>query len=97
MSGGEIRVGFAALKQAAATLTNEAAAIEGLLEDERGILTTLGNGWNGEAKEAWHANQQRWQQKADELNVILDQLAGALNGVVEDYEKTENANKERWS
>ncbi|MCT7658647.1 WXG100 family type VII secretion target [Mycobacterium deserti] len=96
MTDGGIRVNFAAVAGAATDLTAQANQIEGLLNDERGILTTLGGAWNGAAKEAWQANQQRWQVQADELNMILDRLATTLTEVAGDFEKNENANKQRW-
>jgi ESAT-6 family protein len=94
--GGDIKVNFAALDAAAADLTGQANSIEGLLNDERGILSTLAGAWQGDAKDAWHANQQRWQAKADELNVILDKLASTLTEVADDFRNHENASKKQW-
>jgi WXG100 family type VII secretion target len=93
---GDIKVNFAALNQAGADLSTQANAIEGLLDDERGVLTTLNDAWTGSAKEAWHANQQRWQAKADELNAILHRLAATVSEIAQDAEAAENANKEAW-
>jgi WXG100 family type VII secretion target len=66
------------------------------LSDERAILTSLGGAWTGTAKEAWHANQQRWQTKADELNAILGRLASTVTEIGQDFEAAEKANKEFW-
>lgn len=93
---GDIKVNFAALEQSAANLTQQANTIQGLLSDERGILDTLGGAWTGEAKEAWHANQQRWQAKADELNATLQRLAATLSEVSEDFQRNEKVNQEQW-
>lgn len=93
---GEIRINFAALESAATDLTQQANGIEGLLSSERGILDALAGAWTGAAKEAWHANQQRWQIKADELNAILQRLASTLTDVAQDLREAEKANKQSW-
>jgi WXG100 family type VII secretion target len=92
----DIKVNFAALDAAAADLRRQANTIEGLLNDERGILDSLGGAWQGDGKDAWHANQQRWQTRADELNTILYTLAATLTEVADDFRKNENASKKQW-
>jgi early secretory antigenic target protein ESAT-6 len=90
MSGGEIAINFAELEQAAQELTTQAQAIEGLLTQEREVLTTLGGAWTGSGAKAWQAEQQRWQQKADDLNAALRQLSSAVAAVAEEMKKIES-------
>lgn len=93
---GEIEYNFGSLDQAAGQLTEHATQIEGLLDQERQVLTTLDGAWTGAAKEAWQAEQARWQKHADDMDTILHQLASAVTEVTDDMKKVESANTEQW-
>jgi early secretory antigenic target protein ESAT-6 len=94
---GEIEYNFGSLDQAAGQLTAHATKIEGLLDEERQVLTTLDGAWTGAAKEAWQAEQARWQKHADDMNAILHQLASAVTEVTEDMKQVENTNTNHWN
>ena len=95
--GDEIAYNFASLDQAAVELTTQAQQIEGLLDREREVLTTLSGSWEGSAKVAWQANQQRWQQHADDLNMVLRQLSTAATEVAQEMRKIESDNETMWN
>jgi WXG100 family type VII secretion target len=82
-------IAYSTVDQAAAELTGQAEQIEGLLSQEREVLTTLGVAWTGDGSTAWQHQQQRWQQRADDLNAALRSLTSAVNEVVADMKKHE--------
>ena len=96
MSDGEIQYNVPGVIQQAQDLGREATAIAGLLEQERQMLTTLSGAWTGTAKEAWLAQQQRWQQKADELNSVLSQMVQAINDATAIMQEMDRKNAEQF-
>lgn len=96
MSGGEILVTFAALKQGVADCQSTAANLDGQLSDLEGYLKPLVATWHGEARDLYHAKQQQWNQAQQELNQILQQISRALDSAADDFNAAERSNASLW-
>lgn len=97
MSGGEILVTFAALKQGVQDCQRTAANLDGQLSDLEAYLKPLVATWSGDASELYNAKQQQWNQAQTEINQILQQISRALDAAADDFHAAENSNKGMWS
>lgn len=96
MSGDMIKVNFAEVANASASLSSTSSQLEGLLGDLKARLAPLAAGYTGAASEAWAAKQAEWDRAYDELKQVLSSIAVAVQQSGENYEATEKANASKW-
>lgn len=92
-----IKVNFAEVANASQSLSTSASKLEQLLGDLKQRLAPLEAGYEGAAKEAWHAKQNEWNKAQDDLRQVLASIGMAVQQSGENYEQTEKANANRWA
>lgn len=92
-----IKVNFAEVANASQSLSSSASKLEQLLGDLKQRLAPLEAGYEGAAKEAWHAKQNEWNKAQDDLRQVLASIGMAVQQSGENYEQTEKANANRWA
>ncbi|MBC6446321.1 WXG100 family type VII secretion target [Actinokineospora xionganensis] len=91
-----IKVNFAEVANASQALSSSAGKLETLLGELKQRLAPLEAGYEGAAKEAWHAKQQEWNRAQDDLRQVLASIGMAVQQSGDNYEATEKANAAKW-
>jgi len=94
---GGVLVTFEAIGQAAQdclTMNNE---LIGELADLKNFLAPMVQVWSGRAAENYNVLQAQWDQAADDLSQILQQIARSLQTAQQNYTETETANANIWA
>ncbi|RSM71167.1 WXG100 family type VII secretion target [Amycolatopsis sp. WAC 01375] len=86
---GEMKVDYATIHAAADDCKNTGGELEGLFGQLKSDLAPLVNTWDGDAKVAYMAAQQEWDNKFEELKQLLAQVAGVLPQLADGYQSTE--------
>jgi 6 kDa early secretory antigenic target len=94
---GHLVVDFAALEKAAADIGSAIGKMRSTLSDLENAARPLVDTWGGEAKQAYAARQQKWQQAADDLANILNNIKGAVIDSTHDYRHSERSNTALFS
>jgi len=94
---GEIRVTFAELAAAQATVAGTAASVTAQLDDLKRELAPLVATWEGQAATDYAARQRRWDAAAADLAAVLARIGTALGQANEGYRQVEQVNARRWS
>jgi early secretory antigenic target protein ESAT-6 len=93
---GMLLVNFGALQTASAdiskALSKLTSSLERLEQDNKPLVDT----WDGEAKQAYHARQTKWQQASADLQQILQNIKKAVDESAEDYVHTEKQAAQRF-
>jgi WXG100 family type VII secretion target len=92
-----ILVTFGAIDTAAADTDAIAGHIDATLEQLEGYLAPMKQHWQGAASTDYQALQSRWDRSADDLNLVLRQIAIALRTANENYTGTESYGVSMWS
>lgn len=71
----QIKYDFAQITNVSEDLRSSAARINGDLAELKQMLQPMAETWQGSAATAYQAHQAKWDQAADELNQILNQIA----------------------
>jgi len=86
---GEMKVDYATIHAAADDCKNTGGELESLFGQLKSDLAPLVNTWDGDAKVAYMAAQQEWDNKFEELKQLLAQVAGVLPQLADGYQATE--------
>ncbi|RSN27808.1 WXG100 family type VII secretion target [Amycolatopsis sp. WAC 04169] len=86
---GEMKVDYATIHAAADDCKNTGGELESLFGQLKSDLSPLVNTWDGDAKVAYMAAQQEWDNKFEELKQLLAQVAGVLPQLADGYQATE--------
>lgn len=73
-----IHYNFANIGQAAEDINSTKNRIDGILDNLKQDLQPLVTQWEGESATAYQAAQQKWDNSANELNIVLGQVAMAV-------------------
>lgn len=90
-------VTFGAINEAAMDTDSIATQISQQLEELKSYLSPLIASWSGEAAGDFQALQAKWDNSANDLNLVLRQVSQALRSAGEQYQATENANSSLWT
>lgn len=90
-------VTFGAINEAAMDTDSIATQISQQLEELKSYLSPMIASWSGEAASEFQALQAKWDNSANDLNLVLRQISQALRSASEQYQATENANSSLWS
>lgn len=74
----QIKYDFAQISGAAEDMRASAARINGDLAELKQMLQPMVQTWQGSASAAYQAHQAKWDQAADDLNQILNQIANTV-------------------
>ena len=72
------------------------ARLNGALDQLRAEIAPLQHVWTREAAEAYHVEQQRWEQAATALNDILVSLGNAVRDGADDVAATDRSAASAW-
>ncbi|AGM03293.1 WXG100 family type VII secretion target [Amycolatopsis sp. NPDC058340] len=86
---GEMKVDYATIHAAADDCKSTGGELESLFGQLKSDLSPLVNTWDGDAKVAYMAAQQEWDNKFEELKQLLAQVAGVLPQLADGYQATE--------
>ena len=93
---GQVIVSAQVLDEGASDTDSIAGQIESQLADLKGYLAPLVASWSGEASSDYQALQQKWNQSAEDLHAVLQQIAGALRTASQNYMSGEHSNASMW-
>jgi len=93
----EILVTFSSIQQAQADCANTASNLNGQLSDLKSYLAPMVSTWSGAAAENYNAKQRQWDQAAQDLNEILQQISKALGSAGDDFQAAESSNANIWA
>jgi 6 kDa early secretory antigenic target len=97
MSGSSgITVSFGTVSQAQGDVANTVARIDQQLADLRNFIAPLVATWEGGASTDYQTLQKRWDNAANDMNVVLRQISQHLGQAHEGYQMTESANAGCW-
>lgn len=92
----EIKVNFGEIAAASQSINSTSNMLDGLLSDLKSNLAPIGASYTGAASEAWQAKQREWDTAYSDLRQVLSSIAAAVGQAGENYQATENANRNRW-
>ncbi|WP_340557369.1 WXG100 family type VII secretion target [Streptomyces sp. GSL17-111] len=84
-----IEVTYGTVTAAASDIRKAAGEIGTQLTTLQGRVAKVVAGWDGEAKEAFHAKQRGWDQEVQGLKETLDAIATALDNSTAGYQGTD--------
>lgn len=93
--GQPIQVDYAALESAEGEMKKIAGAIETEVNDLKSKLGHLD--WEGNDKTAYEEKQNAMTQSINDIQELLQQIAGAVGVARENYMATEKANAQTWA
>ena len=93
--GQPIQVDYAALETAEAEMKKIANAIQTEVQDLTGKLGHLD--WEGADKTAYDEKQHAMNQSIQDIQELLQQIAGAVGTARDNYMATEKANAQTWA
>lgn len=94
MSGTEVN--FGGLSATGGAIGAKSKTIRGRLDQLDADLAPMRAGWDGFARDAYHAAQTRWNAAADDLNLLLQAVGISVNDASTGYQDTEKLNTNMW-
>ncbi|MCO6393856.1 MULTISPECIES: WXG100 family type VII secretion target [Corynebacterium] len=74
----QIKYDFAQIANAAEDMRSSATRITSQLNELKQIIQPMAQTWEGTAASAYQAHQAKWDQAAEDLNTILNQIASTV-------------------
>ncbi|MEV7042544.1 WXG100 family type VII secretion target [Amycolatopsis sp. NPDC051061] len=87
----DIKVNYATIQAAADDCKSTGSELKQAFDQLISDLSPLMNTWTGKAKDDYVEYQRKWNEKHDELNQVLAQIASALPQIADGYQSTDNA------
>ena len=75
----QIKYNFAQISNTAQDIRSSATRINGQLLDLKDMIKPMTDTWEGEAAASYRAHQTKWDQAAEDLNRILNQIATTVD------------------
>ncbi|RAS68763.1 WXG100 family type VII secretion target [Lentzea atacamensis] len=91
-----IKVTFAEVAAAAATITSSSKSIDDLNDQLKAQVDKTLAGWMGASGEGYQAAQKKWADSAADLNAVLAAIGTAVQQASEAYAQAEQSNAARW-
>ncbi|MER5355552.1 WXG100 family type VII secretion target [Kitasatospora sp. NPDC002551] len=92
-----ILVNFESIKNASSEVRRTAGTIKHQLEELKAGVTKIAASWEGAAQQGYRAHQTKWDERANHLQQVLEQIAKSLDNAAESYRSTENRNASLWT
>jgi WXG100 family type VII secretion target len=89
-----IAVNYGAMEQAAGVIRNSSQTIESELSELGSRLDRIA--WEGQDREAYLAQRQKWEQAIADMNMLLNQIGGAVETARQGYGDVERAGVNAW-
>jgi early secretory antigenic target protein ESAT-6 len=94
---GEIHVSLEALQSGQAGINKTYGALQATLEQLNSDLEPMIQSWTGTAQEAYLVQKKNWNEGADALAQVLQNIARSLGDAHDNYHATHQATKQIWS
>ncbi|MFB6892590.1 WXG100 family type VII secretion target [Kitasatospora sp. NPDC056327] len=92
-----ILVNFETIKNASSEVRRTAQTVKHQLDELRSGVTKIAGSWEGAAQQGYQAHQTKWDDRANHLQQVLEQIAKSLDNAAESYRSTENRNATLWT
>lgn len=93
---GMLLVNFGALQNASADISKAISKLQHSLSQLERDGKRLTSTWGGDAQQAYHARQTKWQNASQDLQQILTNIKRAVDESAEDYLHTEKQATQRF-
>lgn len=93
---GDLKVGYEALDQAAANILTASSDLDDRLDQLETYMNGRKQHWSGEDAAAYETARLKWNQGMKEMNLILRDVAKAVNLSKEEYMNAEKGNAKRF-
>jgi WXG100 family type VII secretion target len=90
------QVDFGGLGQGSAGIMATYRALQGTLDDLERQLEPMLSTWDGQAREAYFQQKQKWDSASASMATILQQMGRAVDEANENYQAAENSNRGLW-
>jgi WXG100 family type VII secretion target len=97
MADGAVLVTFATIQAAADQTGSTNRSIQTLLDDLYSMLQPIVATWSGVSAEGFQYQHQQWVAAAQDLNVVLRDIATALLESHDTYGQAESAVQDLWN
>jgi 6 kDa early secretory antigenic target len=97
MTTSGITVTFATISQAQGDIASTASRMNSTFSDLKSYLAPLVASWEGAAASEYQTLQARWDNAANDLNVVLEQISRITGQTHDNYRATESANTAVWA
>jgi WXG100 family type VII secretion target len=94
---GTVEVNFEGLQSGAEGITGVYRSLVGTLENLEHELQPMLSTWTGTAQETYFAQKKKWDEAAQALGTILQQIGQAVHGAHDNYRAAEQSNQQLWS
>jgi WXG100 family type VII secretion target len=91
-----ILVNFSTIQNASQEVKQTASRIQQQLDDLKAGVSRIASSWQGSAQEGYQARQREWDQRAADLQQVLQQISQALESAAQSYQDTEDKNRNIW-
>jgi WXG100 family type VII secretion target len=86
---GQFRVTEDELKALSSKISETNSSIQGEVKRLDGVISQIAGGWQGQAASAYHRLQQQWNEDANKMNQILNDIKEAVDSTRQNYSVTE--------
>lgn len=97
MSGDRILYNAAGIDTASAEIATSSKAMNGQLDDLKAALRDIESRWEGAGSASYLAHKAKWDQSAQDLNMVLAQVAQAVQQGNEAMTHTDNSVSQSFS
>ncbi|WP_035846299.1 WXG100 family type VII secretion target [Kitasatospora azatica] len=73
-----------------ARITEVNSQIQGEISKLNSLIGEVAGGWSGDAATAYHQLQEKWNDDANALNKVLDEIRQAIDTTTKQYSTTED-------
>jgi len=94
---GEIHVQLEALQAGQAGIAKTYGALQATIEQLNSDLNPMIESWSGDAQQAYLVQKKNWDDGANALAQILQNIGRAVGDAHENYQATHNSTKQIWS
>lgn len=87
-----LKVDFAALDAGSGDIRTAARNLRGSVADMDSGIKKMQGQWDGEAKAAYQAAQEKWNSAMEDINQLLEEVGGAVDQARAEYHAAEQRN-----
>jgi WXG100 family type VII secretion target len=77
------------MRALSARITEVNGQVQGEISKLNSLISEVAGGWQGQAATAYHTLQQNWNDDANQLNKVLDEIRAAIDATTKNYSQTE--------
>ena len=93
----EIKVQFESLASGEQGIRNNYAKLTATLDQLESDLQPMINSWSGQAQESYMACKKQWDEAAQALSQVLNNIGQAVGQANQNYQSAENAARGNWA